>query len=112
LDEDVYFGVAQGLRRRGFDILTTIEAGRTGSTDEDQLFFAASQGRSIFTFNRGHFAELHSRILAEGKHHFGIIVSRQLNVGAVVRMVSAFLSSRRSDDLKDQLFWISTAQSL
>ena len=39
LDEDVYQGVALGLRRRGFDVLTTVEAGRRGASDQEQLHF-------------------------------------------------------------------------
>ena len=53
LDEDVHHAVAVGLRRRGHDVLTTIEAGHGGSTDEQQLRCAISDKRCMFTFNRG-----------------------------------------------------------
>ena len=43
--------VVQGLIARGFDILTTLDANRLNSTDEEQLAFAAQQGRAIYTFN-------------------------------------------------------------
>ena len=38
VDEDAgENAVVQGLRARGFDVLTTIEAHRCGATDQDQL---------------------------------------------------------------------------
>ena len=46
LDEDVHAAVASGLRRRGHDVLTTVEAGRSGATDLEQLSFAASEERA------------------------------------------------------------------
>ena len=54
VDEDAgENAVVQGLRARGVDVLTTVEANRCGSTDQDQLVFAIQQGRSIYTFNVG-----------------------------------------------------------
>ena len=42
LDEDVYAGVAAGLRRRGYDVRTAVEAGRLGS-----IVGSSSPGRSV-----------------------------------------------------------------
>jgi hypothetical protein len=107
LDEDVYFGVALALRRRGYEVLTTFEAGRSGSSDEKQLLFATSKDMCIFTFNRGHFADLHGRMISAGKHHCGIIVSPQMGLKNTVRMLCAFLSQRNREDLLDRLIWLS-----
>ena len=54
-DEDVYAGVASGLRKSGVDAVSTPEAGRLGESDESQLAFAAGEGRSLVTFNVAHF---------------------------------------------------------
>jgi hypothetical protein len=89
LDEDVYAAVAAGLRRRGFDVLTTVEASRSGAGDDDQLRFAAEQERVIVTFNRGDFARLHSEHLQAGNTHAGIVVSAQTGIGPVVRGIAA-----------------------
>jgi hypothetical protein len=52
VDEDAAeHAVVQGLRARGIDVLTTIEANRCETDDEDQLTFASAQGRAIYTFN-------------------------------------------------------------
>ncbi len=106
LDEDVYHAVAVGLRRRGFDVLTTSEAGRCGSSDEDQLGFAASQRRVLFTFNRGDFARLHAESLTAGRHHRGIIVSLQAEIGPVIRALARLLSESDAAGLMDRLVWL------
>ena len=106
LDEDVQLAVAAGLRRRGHDVLTTVEAGRGGSSDEEQLRFAISAKRCLFTFNRGHFAELHARVVASGEHHWGIIVSPQLHIGRTVRALAALLSRHPDTELHDKLVWL------
>jgi hypothetical protein len=49
LDEDAaQHAIVDGLRNRGVDVLTVLEAGMTSTTDEEQLKFATSQGRSIY----------------------------------------------------------------
>jgi hypothetical protein len=103
----VYHALAVALRRRGLDVLTTHEAGRNGSTDEEQPRFAITQLRCLVTFNRGDFAQLHSQTLERGDHHFGIVVSRQSAIGVVVRQLAALTSARSVDDLRDQLIWLS-----
>ena len=40
-DEHSANAIAEGLRRRGVDALTTYEAGMLGASDEEQLAFAA-----------------------------------------------------------------------
>ena len=49
LDEQVERAIAEALRRRGIDVTTTPEARLLGATDEEQLAFAISQERVIFT---------------------------------------------------------------
>lgn len=106
LDEDVYRGVALGLRRRGFDVLTTSDAGNGGRSDEEQLRFAIANGRCLFTFNRGDFVRLHSELIGTGEHHFGIVLAPQARIGAVVRALAQLLSVRSEEELTDQLLWL------
>ena len=49
--------VVAALRIAGIDVLTTREAGRLDAVDVDQLAFAASMGRAVYTANRGDFAD-------------------------------------------------------
>jgi hypothetical protein len=106
LDEDVHAAVAVGLRRRGFDVVRAEEAQRLGVSDEAQLRYAVAQGRCLFSFNRGHFADLHVRLLSRGEHHAGIVICRQAAVGPVVRALSALLSAHTAEQLWDQLVWL------
>ena len=76
LDEDSQRKIlAQALRQHGIDVLTSSEARQNSKTDASQLAFAASLGRTIYTYNVGDFIVLHSEYLIEGKNHSGIILS-------------------------------------
>lgn len=50
-DEDIFGQVAEQLRRRSYDVLSTPEAGNLELSDQEQLEFAISQRRAILTFN-------------------------------------------------------------
>ena len=78
-----YFNVARIpiVRGRGFDVLTTEEAGRDTASDEEQLAFAAGAGRAILTFNIRDFAPLHEQWRAAGRPHAGMIVSQHSGEG-------------------------------
>jgi hypothetical protein len=50
LDEHCDPAIAAGLRRRGIDVTTTLEAGLNGATDEEQVAYAQiSADRRIAT---------------------------------------------------------------
>ncbi len=81
LDEHVDSAVAAGLRQRGIDVTTTVEAGLMGATDEDQLAFAAANGRVCVTRDPD-FLVLHNR----GITHAGIAYwhPKRRSVGQIV----------------------------
>ena len=58
-DEHVQIGLAEALKARGVDVLTTQEAGNVGVSDLEQLTFAAGKGRTLFSYNKRHFAKVH-----------------------------------------------------
>jgi predicted nuclease of predicted toxin-antitoxin system len=68
LDESVHSAVAEGLRHREIDILTTPEAGNMGTTDEEQLAFATAESR-VLVSQDSDFLVLHS----QGIQHSGIV---------------------------------------
>src|SRR5438128_2350389 len=78
LDRHVMTRLATDLRPRGYDVLTTEEAGKDTASDEEQLRFATAEGRAIVTFNIRDFAPLHEQWQAARRTHAGIIVSQQL----------------------------------
>lgn len=75
IDEDISHRVADGLRQRGIDALSVHEIGRAGRavTDEDQLLFAAGEGRVLVTYNRADYQMLDTRWRTEGRDHAGIL---------------------------------------
>jgi predicted nuclease of predicted toxin-antitoxin system len=77
-DRHIMNRLAVDLRGRGFDVLTTKEAGKDTASDEEQLAFATTENRAILTFNIRDFAPLHEQWQAAGRPHAGIIVSQQL----------------------------------
>jgi predicted nuclease of predicted toxin-antitoxin system len=77
-DRHIMTRLAVDLRGRGYDVLTTEEAGKDTASDEEQLVFATAENRAILTFNIRDFAPLHELWQAAGRPHAGIIVSQQL----------------------------------
>lgn len=77
-DRHIMTRLAVDLRGRGYDVLTTEEAGKDTAADKEQLDFATAEKRAILTFNIRDFAPLHEEWQAAGLPHAGIIVSQQL----------------------------------
>ena len=80
LDESVSNAIAQGLRMRGIDVTTSPDEGLIGASDEEQLAYALSQGRVIFTFDDDFLV-----LSAMGLEHCGIIYSHQRqSIGKII----------------------------
>ena len=73
-DEDADARLAEALRRRGYDVETTVAAGLLEASDEEQLTYAASQQRVLVTHNIKHFPDVHAAWIEAGKVHWGIII--------------------------------------
>lgn len=88
-----------GLRAAGFDVLTTTEAGMRRRPDPDQLEFARSERRVIYTANIGDFSRLHAQSWIEWYEHMGIIIltDQRLPPGEQIRRLRQ-LSNEVGDD--------------
>jgi len=106
-DEDVYGHAADRLRSWGFDAVSTPEAGRTGEVDEEQLQWAAQEGRVLVTFNVVDYARLHHEIMKSGGHHAGIGVSQQRPIGDLIRRLLNLARSLDADAMCDRLEYLS-----
>jgi len=82
LDENVNNAIADGLRRRNIDVTTTAQTGLISSSDEEQLRFAYSQGRVMFTQDSD-FLKLHN----SGFEHCGVVycVKGSRSIGEILR---------------------------
>jgi hypothetical protein len=76
LDENCDPAIAAGLRHRGVDVTTAVEAGLLHASDEEHISFALTRGRVIFTQDSD-FLRLHGA----GARHAGIAYCRQRSRG-------------------------------
>lgn len=106
LDEDVHLRVANALRLRHYDVFSVHEAHRRALGDEEQLSFAAGEGRALFTFNTPDYIRLHLDWQQRGDEHFGIIVSNQIPISEVVRRLLNLLNKVAADEMRNQLIWL------
>jgi predicted nuclease of predicted toxin-antitoxin system len=84
-DENIQTALAEALKIRGIDVITTREAGNAGIEDIRQLAYAAEKGRSILSYNKRDFALIHYQWMRIGRSHAGIVLSDQLSIGVVLR---------------------------
>ncbi len=106
LDEDVDVLVAELLRRYGFEAVTTLEANRLGSEDEEQLAYAAREGMAILTHNRVHFEALATAYFDAGKEHAGIIIAVQRSPYEIARRVVRVLNHVTAEEMRNQLRYV------
>ena len=109
-DEDsMRHALVSGLRKRGVDILTPLEAGTTKESDERQLAYAAAQGRAIYSFNVGDFCRLHSEWSARQQPHAGIVLvqQEQFSVGEQIRRLARLVSSLSAEEMQNRLEFLS-----
>jgi predicted nuclease of predicted toxin-antitoxin system len=108
LDADVHPVVARILRGRGFDAISANDAGYRQASDREQLDIAVAQRRTLVTFNVRDFVT-EARVYAEeGRDHWGIIVSDQLQVGEVVRRLTKVLGRYAASDMRNRFVWLQT----
>lgn len=81
-DEDLSPQIAVILREKSIDALSVHEIGRTGLTDQEQLEYAASDGRCFVTRNRNDYIILTRQFFSRGISHKGVLIvssSHKLN---------------------------------
>jgi predicted nuclease of predicted toxin-antitoxin system len=98
-DEHSAHAVAEGLKRRGVDVLTTYAADMLGASDEKQLAFAIKEERAVFTQDTD-FLKMH----ATGKEHYGIVYAPQgKSIGEIVRGLMLIYELLDKDDMKNHI---------
>jgi Arc/MetJ family transcription regulator len=106
LDEHVQLALAEALRARGVDILTTQEATNIGLDDAGQLAFAAENRRSLFSYDKRHFARIHYEWKSKKRQHAGIILSDQLAIGLLLRRLMKLHFSLNTEDMINRLEYL------
>jgi len=77
LDEDMRSRVAQALQDKGFDVLSSHEVGNDGLSDEEQLHYAAQEGRYLVTYNAKDFLALANPWYQQGRRFPKILILRE-----------------------------------
>ncbi len=104
LDEDVDVDLVPPLRAQGFEAYSVRDVGRRSMSDEDQLYFATERGWTLVTHNVLDFKKLHTQWVNQGRDHAGIIVSKRVEIGRMLRALLNLLNQISADDAKNRLF--------
>src|SRR6266853_1500972 len=92
-----------GLRARGIDVTTVLDEGMIEQDDLAQLEYATQQGRVLYTFNVGHFCQLHTEFMAQGQSHAGVVVvyRQRYSVGEQIRRLSSLINTQSAEEMRD-----------
>ena len=75
LDEDsTACGLVESLRSRGVDVVVVGEVNRYGYSDEEQLRWATTHNRVLYSANIRDFYRIHTDFLSREEFHSGIIL--------------------------------------
>lgn len=99
-DENVWMPVAEGLRRRGWEVTTAVEEETLGYTDEEHLEYASQRGWTILTFDDD-FLSLVEDEHADSEHPGVIFVSQHgRTIGELVKRIDSTLQRHRGRELE------------
>lgn len=108
-DEIVYVRFAAALRARGYDAIGCAEAARDnrGISDDDQLAYAAMNGRALLTENVPDFYALDAKWKMRGRVYAGIIVYAGINTfSELLRRVIVHLDTIALEIQHGTLLWL------
>ena len=106
LNEHLSPRLASQLRRYGFDVTSSQETKLLSDDDSAQLAHSASQQRAILTFNSVDFVSLHEQYMADGKEHWGIVLSTEEPISVLMHRLLRLLNSVSAEYLKNQIRWL------
>ncbi len=80
-----------------------------GLMDEEQLAWAAQQGRVIYSYNAADFCRLHSAWIRGGRRHGGIVIGDQqtTSIGVEMRRQLKLADARTSETMENCLEFLS-----
>lgn len=95
----------RALKVRGVDVESAWSASMLRRSDADQLSYATSQGRVLYSFNVGDFYRIHSRLLEEGSGHAGIILAQQgrFSIGEQLRQLLRISATLSPEEMRSRV---------
>jgi len=106
IDEDSgNLSLVEALRNSAVNVMTTPDANKLSSSDEEQLIWATEQGRVIYTSNMGDFCRLHRTFAELKRTHSGIIVAtrQSYSIGAQWRGILKLMAAKSAEEMINQL---------
>ena len=106
IDEDSgNLSLVEALRNSAVDVMTTPDANKLSSSDEEQLIWATEEGRVIYTSNMGDFCRLHRTFAERKRTHSGIIVAtrQSYSIGAQWRGILNLMAAKSAEKMINQL---------
>jgi predicted nuclease of predicted toxin-antitoxin system len=97
LDEDISPKVSEILRKKGMDAVSAHETGMLEASDDEQLAFAAAEGRAMVTRNRDDFITLTVQFFNDLKPHRGLIIVPYTIPGSEFSKLAALLMKYSKD---------------
>lgn len=102
LDEHIHRAVADGLQRRGVDVMTVQQAGKSGVSDREQLGFAMSEGRVMVTMDSDLLI-----LASEGVSHAGIAYANpRRSPGELIRSLMLIYDVLTSADMTNHVEYL------
>ena len=91
-----------GLRQRGADVLTVVEAGLLGASDEEHIHKAREEGRVIFTQDADFL-----RLASSGINHAGIVyVSHNISIGDAIYGLMLIHQVMEAEEMEDHIEYL------
>lgn len=106
LDEDVPILLATTLRARGLDAIHATETGLRGREDADVFAAAILDERAVLTHNVGDFVALVAQFGTEGRRHYGLVLSEQLEFRELLGRVLHLLADRDAESMLNAVAWL------
>jgi hypothetical protein len=106
IDEDAMDSdLVAALRSRGITVITPLDAGLAGKSDDEQLAFASEHGCVLYTFNVSDFYRLHIEWVGAGREHGGMILAPQqrLSVGEQMRRILRIRATTTTVSMRNQV---------
>jgi Domain of unknown function (DUF5615) len=98
------------LENRGLDIITTLSVNRLSFSDEEQLIWARSQSRVLYSSNIRDFYSLHTAFLTQENPHSGMILVQQqrYSIGELMRGILRLVAAKSAEEMENQVEFLST----
>jgi predicted nuclease of predicted toxin-antitoxin system len=104
-DECVDMRIVAGLRRRNVDVLSAVEAGFAGESDEQHIERALQVGRVVLTADHDFLRIANARAMTGGRSPGVVFILPRTAVGAAIRAILLIVASS-PEHLANQIHWV------